>query len=145
MRAASCRRCFFFQAADGIRGLTVTGVQTCALPIWLEDRTIERHARAQCRVIANLLELARPGGAAANEPLLSGVRVLVAGVDGEGRALQNMLAVAGAEVRLASSAEDALGTVGSWHPDVLLSDLGNGGDSLIRELRALPAERGQIG
>src|SRR5688572_33447512 len=24
---------FFFRAADGIRGLTVTGVQTCALPI----------------------------------------------------------------------------------------------------------------
>src|SRR3972149_8575970 len=29
--AASC--CFFFQAEDGIRDLTVTGVQTCALPI----------------------------------------------------------------------------------------------------------------
>src|SRR2546430_4591806 len=26
---------FFFQAEDGIRDLTVTGVQTCALPIWL--------------------------------------------------------------------------------------------------------------
>src|SRR2546430_11058179 len=24
----------FFQAEDGIRDLTVTGVQTCALPIW---------------------------------------------------------------------------------------------------------------
>src|SRR6266481_9198073 len=28
-------RCFFFfQAEDGIRDGTVTGVQTCALPIW---------------------------------------------------------------------------------------------------------------
>src|SRR2546430_11352518 len=27
---------FFFQAEDGIRDLTVTGVQTCALPIYLE-------------------------------------------------------------------------------------------------------------
>src|SRR2546430_7465044 len=26
-------KCFFFQAEDGIRDLTVTGVQTCALPI----------------------------------------------------------------------------------------------------------------
>src|SRR2546430_7666641 len=26
--------CFFFQAEDGIRDLTVTGVQTCALPIY---------------------------------------------------------------------------------------------------------------
>src|SRR3989454_12833953 len=26
--------CFFFQAEDGIRDYKVTGVQTCALPIW---------------------------------------------------------------------------------------------------------------
>src|SRR5947209_17564324 len=33
-RAASPRRrLFFFQAEDGIRGIGVTGVQTCALPI----------------------------------------------------------------------------------------------------------------
>src|SRR2546430_6755976 len=30
---------FFFQAEDGIRDLTVTGVQTCALPISLSCRT----------------------------------------------------------------------------------------------------------
>src|SRR5699024_6747742 len=28
------RSCFFFQAEDGIRDRNVTGVQTCALPIW---------------------------------------------------------------------------------------------------------------
>src|SRR2546421_1181128 len=28
---------FFFQAEDGIRDLIVTGVQTCALPIFLEE------------------------------------------------------------------------------------------------------------
>src|SRR2546427_8489325 len=28
---------FFFQAEDGIRDLTVTGVQTCALPISIES------------------------------------------------------------------------------------------------------------
>src|SRR2546430_3424429 len=40
-RRSSCRRSvccsyffFFFQAEDGIRDLTVTGVQTCALPIF---------------------------------------------------------------------------------------------------------------
>src|SRR2546430_15217833 len=33
--------CFFFQAEDGIRDLTVTGVQTCALPICGADmRTV---------------------------------------------------------------------------------------------------------
>src|SRR2546430_11799170 len=31
----SVRIFFFFQAEDGIRDLTVTGVQTCALPIYL--------------------------------------------------------------------------------------------------------------
>src|SRR5688572_31833815 len=33
---------FFFQAEDGIRDLTVTGVQTCALPI-CHRRVVRRH------------------------------------------------------------------------------------------------------
>src|SRR6266699_3378664 len=32
---------FFFQAEDGIRALYVTGVQTCALPIWLMSNSSE--------------------------------------------------------------------------------------------------------
>src|SRR6266852_246435 len=32
---------FFFQAEDGIRDATVTGVQTCALPIYLLRRELE--------------------------------------------------------------------------------------------------------
>src|SRR2546429_6117845 len=28
---------FFFQAEDGIRDVAVTGVQTCALPIWAQN------------------------------------------------------------------------------------------------------------
>src|SRR5260370_14558103 len=32
------RAFFFFQAEDGIRDSSVTGVQTCALPIWCEER-----------------------------------------------------------------------------------------------------------
>src|SRR2546427_10565824 len=39
---------FFFQAEDGIRDLTVTGVQTCALPIWTRQLVLvedpESHA-----------------------------------------------------------------------------------------------------
>src|SRR5256886_7189747 len=49
---ASCRLAcvcigffFFFQAEDGIRDLTVTGVQTCALPIWAYVGTSRRGAR----------------------------------------------------------------------------------------------------
>src|SRR5437879_12686323 len=38
--------CFFFQAEDGIRDTSVTGVQTCALPISVRSRRagIERGA-----------------------------------------------------------------------------------------------------
>src|SRR2546422_7554579 len=32
---------FFFQAEDGIRDVAVTGVQTCALPIWLRHRSFD--------------------------------------------------------------------------------------------------------
>src|SRR2546430_3454138 len=43
MASSSCTRLFFFfQAEDGIRDLTVTGVQTCALPI--STREAERPA-----------------------------------------------------------------------------------------------------
>src|SRR5699024_8660432 len=34
VRSLRVRGCFFFQAEDGIRDRNVTGVQTCALPIW---------------------------------------------------------------------------------------------------------------
>src|SRR2546430_8865438 len=56
---------FFFQAEDGIRDLTVTGVQTCALPI-CEGRTIRdlerlplRFAVADPLVAASLESLQR--------------------------------------------------------------------------------------
>src|SRR5256886_11420125 len=47
---------FFFQAEDGIRDLTVTGVQTCALPIWdwLEARMAERGLRTARELAAAL-------------------------------------------------------------------------------------------
>src|SRR5205809_1720504 len=41
---------FFFQAEDGIRGVAVTGVQTCALPIC-------RAARRAPELVARTLEL----------------------------------------------------------------------------------------
>src|SRR5947209_13941882 len=37
--STSCLFFFFFQAEDGIRDIGVTGVQTCALPIWNALRT----------------------------------------------------------------------------------------------------------
>src|SRR5256886_4656272 len=54
---------FFFQAEDGIRDLTVTGVQTCALPIW----------GWLCRIRGGRMGR-RQGGAKVNTKLRSGVR-----------------------------------------------------------------------
>src|SRR6266516_27870 len=39
---------FFFQAEDGIRDRTVTGVQTCALPICQGAESNRRHQHFQC-------------------------------------------------------------------------------------------------
>src|SRR5256886_4224294 len=40
---------FFFQAEDGIRDLTVTGVQTCALPIWFTESPQSEFGHTHCR------------------------------------------------------------------------------------------------
>src|SRR5690606_27174600 len=50
---------FFFQAEDGIRDFHVTGLQTCALPIWRPVRTRHRTARSQPGPAA-VLEARRP-------------------------------------------------------------------------------------
>src|SRR5205085_8528078 len=46
-------RFFFFQAEDGIRDLTVTGVQTCALPIYRGGDWAQRQQLARCRSAGN--------------------------------------------------------------------------------------------
>src|SRR2546430_9043984 len=47
---------FFFQAEDGIRDLTVTGVQTCALPI-CEDGIFGDHLRRMLAALTQDTEL----------------------------------------------------------------------------------------
>src|SRR5574338_1011617 len=45
------RQVFFFQAEDGIRGAMVTGVQTCALPIYVLKNKVDETLtfRRSCR------------------------------------------------------------------------------------------------
>src|SRR5204862_1148052 len=54
---------FFFQAEDGIRDLYVTGVQTCALPIWIGAAGDERAHRSPFRRATELegVHHLRPG------------------------------------------------------------------------------------
>ena len=96
---------------------------------------IERKAGAQTRVLSSLLDLA--GAEEPGQPLLSGVRVLIVGREGD--ALVKPLRAAGADVRTARSTADALRTLGAWRPDVVLSE---SNETFIRALRALPAEGG---
>src|SRR5256886_4560166 len=54
---------FFFQAEDGIRDLTVTGVQTCALPICeqLEDPAEAKKRGGKSVVKRDVVRLVTPG------------------------------------------------------------------------------------
>jgi PAS domain S-box-containing protein len=73
-------------------------------------------------------------------PELSGVRVLVVDDDADARdMLGNVLSLAGADVRLADGAREALARIERRAPDVLLCDIempGEDGYSLIRKVRA---------
>src|SRR5438270_10245186 len=51
---------FFFQAEDGIRDLTVTGVQTCALPIWQRPDRTRAGRRATASASSGLSRQTRP-------------------------------------------------------------------------------------
>lgn len=99
-------------------------------------RALERERRL--RVATE--EASKARGVDTKGLLLLGVRVLVLDPDRDAReALVKPLEVAGADVRAAASPAEALKTLGSWHPDVLLSA---SDESFIHALRSLPAEHG---
>jgi PAS domain S-box-containing protein len=74
------------------------------------------------------------------------VRVLLVDDDADARdVMQRLLGLYGAQVSTASSAQEALDKIGTFHPDVLISDIGmpqEDGYDLIGRLRSLPPERG---
>jgi PAS domain S-box-containing protein len=90
--------------------------------------------------------LAKNCAPAAGSHLLSGLRVLL--VDDEADTLEMLTMVlkrCGAEVIAATSTSRAMTALESRRPDVLISDIGmpdEDGYELIRQVRALPAERG---
>jgi signal transduction histidine kinase/ActR/RegA family two-component response regulator len=77
---------------------------------------------------------------------LAGVRVLVVDDELDTRKLISaVIAQSGAEVTACASAGEALETLKTWRPHILMSDIGMPGEdgyALIRQVRALPAERG---
>jgi signal transduction histidine kinase/CheY-like chemotaxis protein len=77
---------------------------------------------------------------------LAGVRVLVVDDELDTRKLiSTVIAQSGAEVTACASAGEALETLKTWRPHILMSDIGMPGEdgyAFIRQVRALPAERG---
>ncbi len=79
---------------------------------------------------------------------LAGIRVLVVDDEPDARDLLNhALRSYGAEVWVAASARAGLDALQQWRPDVVVADIGmpsEDGYELIREMRALPPERGGL-
>lgn len=79
---------------------------------------------------------------------LSGVRVLIVDDEKDSRdVVATILRSAGARVKAAASVSDAVRCLDEEVPDLLLSDLGmpdQDGFDLIRQLRAMPPERGRV-
>jgi signal transduction histidine kinase/ActR/RegA family two-component response regulator len=93
----------------------------------------------QAETVESALSLNRHEG-------LTGVRVLV--VDDEQdtrRLISTVIAQSGAEVTACASAGEALEKLKTWRPHILMSDIGMPGEdgyALIKQVRALPPERG---
>ncbi|MBD2084914.1 ATP-binding protein [Trichocoleus sp. ST-U3] len=82
------------------------------------------------------------------ESPLDGLQILVVDDEADARELlKSILEQYGAEAIAVASAEEAIATIQQSKPDVLISDIGmpnEDGYSLIRRVRALEAEQGQI-
>ena len=93
-----------------------------------------------------VLALSREEAGLEEAPRLDGVRVLVVEDEADARhLLAAVLQKRGARVYMAASAAEALEVLQREQPDVLLSDIAlqdRDGYELIRQVRALPAERG---
>jgi PAS domain S-box-containing protein len=102
-----------------------------ALPVLAEDRPVPR------------AEPPRIGTAA-----LDGMRVLIVDDDPDSNeAVRNVLAAAGADVRIAASTDEAFAILARWVPDVVVSDIampGEDGYALLARLRAEAAALGRI-
>jgi signal transduction histidine kinase/ActR/RegA family two-component response regulator len=90
----------------------------------------------------------QPAAASVNSAILKGLRVLVVDDDADARnLLERVLLDTGATVATARSADDALGRLAEFAPDMLISDIGmpeRDGYDLIRELRSSGKDAKQL-
>jgi CheY-like chemotaxis protein/two-component sensor histidine kinase len=121
--------------SDGLgKGTTVT----VCLPI-LSARTRSVERQAALGLEASRTEVRRPRE-------LEGIHILVVDDEPDARELMSeLLSSRHANVVTARSVEEALAVVKEHRPDIVISDIGMPGEdgySLVRRLRALPAEDG---
>src|SRR5690606_39797820 len=77
-----CNFVFFFQAEDGIRDFHVTGVQTCALPIFRQRERQRSRIGGQRRGALRAVGLLRRPSLLGRVPLLGGFEFVGQGVVG---------------------------------------------------------------
>src|SRR5689334_25115543 len=99
---------FFFQAEDGIRDGTVTGVQTCALPISLLLKEIQSGLRAGAVVVLVALVLSALLAALVSGITLAPLRDITAQLD---RISSGQFDAASSEAKTFESSGDELGLV----------------------------------
>src|SRR2546430_4475301 len=117
----NCQRCisvvcfFFFQAEDGIRDLTVTGVQTCALPIFRMSGWVSSSAPTRPeRLVVSTLNA--PGGSPASSATFA-IASAVSGVADAGlRTTVHPAARAGAILRVTIVARKFHGVTAATGP-----------------------------
>src|SRR2546430_807082 len=141
---------FFFQAEDGIRDLTVTGVQTCALPIYLFQKlhSLSRDiAKNACNVSAGMSE-------ALHEPLTDWIgehvekqdgdfrRCCLCGTDGLILERHNHVHLLADEIP-ARSLERHFHLAGYESPSADFCSLHTPAPSSLLAIHARPAERGR--
>src|SRR5688500_19135683 len=73
MRWPNFSACFFFQAEDGIRDYKVTGVQTCALPIYFRDWQTQSRSYSAMAMIAPQGKVSVAGKVTPNRASVTGV------------------------------------------------------------------------
>src|SRR5256885_11915025 len=78
---ARCVVRFFFQAEDGIRDYKVTGVQTCALPIWPAGLASAVYGASEGLEVL-LLETYSPGGQAGSSSRIENYLGFPTGISG---------------------------------------------------------------
>jgi CheY-like chemotaxis protein len=101
---------------------------------------------AKVSVLAGIPAIGPSSMVLADPPRLTGLRVLVVDDDPDARDLfTGMLEQCDAHVRAVASATTALGTLESWKPDVLVSDIAmpqESGYVLMQKIRRLTPEQG---